>query len=173
MKSFIASRSEGKDERISSILAPIYRTGFYILAGGVLFDIFSRFNYLARTGGDSLGESVEVAALLAAFILVAFAKARSGAVSDSLQVLNAASFSETGLIGKGVGVSLLIGAAAALGRLSSEVGLDGWGSVIWSADIAIFLVVFALSAIVVLGYQYSCWRSYRLKEDRLAEEDDI
>jgi hypothetical protein len=111
-------------------------------------------------------------ALIVALILVALAKARSGAVSDSLQVLEATPFGETGLVGKGVGVLLFIGAAAALGRLPSEVGLGGWDSVTWVADIGIFVVVSALSAIVVFGYLYSCWRSYRSNEDRLADKDD-
>lgn len=172
MKDIITSQSEGKDERMSSVLAPIYRAGFYILAGGVLFDVSSRFNYLARTGGGSLGESVEVAALVAALALVALAKERSGAVSDSLRVLEAKTFGGTGLIWKGAGVSLLIGVAAALGRLSSEVGLGGWASVMWLNDVAIFVIVSALSAAAVLGYLYCCWRSYRSREDRLAGEDD-
>lgn len=172
MKGIFVSRGEGKDERMSSVLAPIYRAGFYILAGGTLFDVFSRFNYLARMGGDSLGESVEVAALVAALVLVALAKARSGAVSDSLRVLEAETFGGTGLVGKGAGVSLLIGAAAALGRLASEVGLGGWASVTWLADAAIFVIVFAQSAAAVLGYLYCCWRSYRSREDRLAREED-
>lgn len=71
-------------------------------------------------------------------------------------------------MGKGVGVSLLVGATAALGRLSGDVSPGGWDSVVWTADAAIFLMVTALSA---LARPRSCWRSYRLKEDRLAEED--
>lgn len=136
MKDIITYQSEGKDERMSSVLAPIYRVGFYILAGGVLFDVYSRFNYLVRTGGGTLGESNEVAALIAALALVALAKARSGAVSDSLRVLEAETF-------------------------------GNWASVIWLNDVAIFVIVSALSAAAVMGYLYCCWRSYRSREDGL------
>ncbi len=157
---------------MSSVLAPIYRAGFYILAGGALFDVSSRFNYLAEAGESSLGESVEIAALVAALVLVALAKARGGAVSDSLRVLEAETFGVTGLIWKGASVPLLIGAAAALVRLSSEVGLGGCASVTWLSDAAIYVIVSALSAAAVLGYLYCCWRSYRSREDRLAGEND-
>lgn len=172
MKDIITSQSEGNDERMSSVLASIYRTGFYLLTGGVLFEISSRFNYLARTSGGSLEESVEVATLVAALILVALAKARSGAVSDSLRVLETETFDGAGLIWNGVGVSLLIGAAAALGRLSSEIDLSRWTSVMWLNDAAVFVIVSALSAAAVLGHLYCCWRSYRSREGRLAGDGD-
>ncbi|WP_311431022.1 hypothetical protein [Fannyhessea vaginae] len=167
MKDSITYQSEGKDERMSSVLVPIYRVGFYILAGGVLFDVYSRFNYLVRTGGGTLGESNEVAALVAALALVALAKARSGAVSDSLRVLEAETFGGTGLVWKSAVVSLLIGAASTLGRLPSEDGFGDWTSVIWLNDVAIFVIVSALSAAAVLGYLYCCWHSYRSREDGL------
>ena len=52
----ITNKRNKRDERSSSILAPIYRKGFYILAIGIAFDLYTRYNYLAQADGNALGE---------------------------------------------------------------------------------------------------------------------
>lgn len=175
MKGIFRKVGSGKDERSSSVLAPIYRTGFYILVFGIVFDLYTRFNYLAQADGGasgSLADSVETAALAAACIYVSVAKCRSGVFSDSMRVLEARSFAETGLAPKAAAFGLLVAVAAVGGRLYNEVVLFGWGGVTWAGDVAMLVVVFAEFAAIALAATYFSWRGYRSREDRLAREED-
>ena len=43
-----------KDERSATQLGPIYKIGFYIMVFGILFDIYTRFNYLAQTDASGI-----------------------------------------------------------------------------------------------------------------------
>jgi hypothetical protein len=80
---------------MSSILAPIYRAAFYVLSIGILFDVFTRFNYLTADSASGIGTgSIELGVLVAAWAVVLLAKAQRGVISDSLRVLEAES--ETG-----------------------------------------------------------------------------
>ena len=62
-----------KDECLTAVAAPAYKAGFHILAFGIMFDLWARFNYLAQT--DVAGNVVQ--------------QARSGIYSDSLRFTEA------------------------------------------------------------------------------------
>lgn len=51
----IMSKRSKRDERSSSILAPNYRKGFYILAIEIAFDLYTRFNHFAQANGNNSG----------------------------------------------------------------------------------------------------------------------
>lgn len=164
-----------RDERISAQLGPIYRTGFLIMVGGILFDLYTRYNYLARTGdGSSLlvENPLEWAVLMAACLTVAVMSARRGVVSDSLRFTEARTFAETGMIPLGIGGALLVSVAAVGGRLYNEIVLFGLSEVTWAGDFAMFIVMMAMFTPLILAVLYLTWKSYRTKEDRLASEDD-
>ena len=46
------TQGNGRDERLTAILGPIYKVGFQIMALGILFDLYTRFNYLAQTNAE-------------------------------------------------------------------------------------------------------------------------
>lgn len=48
-----------KDECLTAVAAPAYKAGFHILAFGIMFDLWARFNYLAQT--DVAGNVVQQA----------------------------------------------------------------------------------------------------------------
>lgn len=164
-----------KDERLSAQLGEIYRVGSTIMALGILFDLYTRFNYLAqRDGGDGLlfQDPVESVVLIAAVVTVAVMKARRGIYSDSLKFTESRTFGEAGLVAPSLGLAALVGAGAVGGRLCNEVALFGWGGVTWAGDIAMFIVVFGMIAGLVLAFQYLSWWSYRRREDALMQEDE-
>ncbi|WP_165048420.1 MULTISPECIES: hypothetical protein [unclassified Adlercreutzia] len=164
-----------KDERVSAQLGPIYKAGFYVLAFGILFDVFTRYNYLAQTDADGTPlatSSLELAFLIAACTLVALLMARRGIYSDSLRYLEARSFLDTGAIAPTLGITALICIAAVGGRLYNEVALFGWGEVTWAGDIAMFIFMFGMFGTLFLAAQYFTWRSYRAREDRLAQQEE-
>ncbi len=165
----------GRDERLSSLLAPIYRTGFRIMAGGILFDLYTRFNYIAQSGeGESIlaDSPLESAVLIVACLYVAIAQARTGVFSDSLRVLESQTFWGTGLPQRGLAIAALIAVAATGGRLYNEVILYGWGQVTWAGDVAMLIVLLALYAGLIVGALYLEWRRYRRAEERLAAEEE-
>lgn len=168
-----SKKQDVRDERASSILAPLYRKGFYIFAIGILFDLYTRFNYLAQTGGNGsmLHDPIELAVFLIAMFFVGIAKARSGIFSDSMRVLEAQSFKETGMIQKGIALAGIISIAAVGGRVYNEIRIFGWGSVTWASDIAILVILLVMFSAMILVFLYLGWRGYRRNEARLSEDD--
>lgn len=163
-----------KDERLTAQLAPIYKAGFWVLALGILFDLFTRYNYLAQT--DAQGNAVvqsplEVGVLAAACILVLTLMGNRNVYSDSLRYANARTFGETGALGPAVCVGLFVAAAATGGRLFSEVALFGWGNVTWAGDLAMFVVMAMMFGGLSVAASYMLWFGYRRKEDALAQDD--
>lgn len=170
----ITSKGDKRDERSSSILAPIYRKSFYILAIGIAFDLYTRYNYLAQANGnDSAGirDPIESAALLIALLFVGIAQARCGVLSDSMRVIEAESFFETGFIQKGITLACVLSVAAVGGRLYNEVRLFGWGGVTWAGDIAMLIVMLGMLSAVFVAVLYLAWWDYRRKEAKRSEDD--
>lgn len=165
-----------KDERITAQLAPIYKTGFYIMAVGITFDIFTRYNYLAQTdasGSASTTSTLETAVLFAACAAVLALMARHNVYSDSLCYTEARTFLETGVVAPTLGLAALVSLAAVGGRLYSEIRLLGFGGVTWLGDFAMMLVMLVMFGALLLALQYLTWKSYRNREDRvLMTEDD-
>ncbi len=163
-----------KDERLTAQLAPIYKTGFWVLALGILFDVFTRYNYLAQTDaeGNAVVQSpLEAGVLAGACILVMVMMGYRNVYSDSLRYANARTFGETGSIVPAVCVGLFVAAAATGGRLFSEVALFGWEHVTWAGDAAMFLIIAMMFCALFVAASYLLWFGYRRKEDALARED--
>lgn len=170
----ITNKRNKRDERSSSILAPIYRKGFYILAIGIAFDLYIRYNYLAQANGSDSGvirDSIESAALLIALLFVAIAQARSGVFSDSMRVIEAESFFETGLIQKGIALAGVLSIAAVGGRFYNEVRLFGWDGVTWAGDIAMLIVMLGMLSAMFVAVLYLAWWDYRRKEAKFSEDN--
>lgn len=164
-----------KDERLSAELAGIYKTGFWVLALGMVFCHFTRFNHLAQeSAGEGLlaSGSLEGGVLVASLVVVGIMMARRGVFSDSIRAVEAASFDQTGLLPVALGLSALVSVAAVGGRVYSEVTLHGWGSVTWAGDVAMLFVMFVQYALLFLACSYLIWRSYRAREDKARSEDD-
>ncbi|WP_035425202.1 hypothetical protein [Atopobium fossor] len=166
-----------RDERISAQLGDIYKTGFYILALGILFDIYTRFNYLAQSQPSNVSGILGQSPLESTFLFVAIAvvvcmKARRKIVSDDLRYTEARSFLQTGRIGSAVALSALITSAAVGGRLYSEVTKLGWAHITWAGDIAMFVFMLGMFSCFFILAEYGIWRSYRNHEDCLAALDD-
>lgn len=164
-----------KDERLSAQLGPIYKTGFYILLFGILFDVYTRYNYLAqvdREGNAVVTSPLEIAVLVTACLVVVFMMARRGVYSDSLRFTEAQSFSQTGMVAPSAGIAALLAIAAVGGRLYNEVMLFGWGEVTWAGDIAMLVVMLCMFVPLFLLANYCTWKSYRNREDRLAREEE-
>ena len=165
-----------KDERLSAQLGPIYKTGFYILTFGILFDISTRYNYLAQTdaNGNPIATSpLELGVLIVACLVVSIMMMRKGVYSDSLRFAEARTFEESGMIAPSIGIALLIAVAAVGGRLFNEVALFGWNGVTWAGDIAMLVAMVFIFAPLFLLVSYSSWKGYRNREDRLAQEEDV
>lgn len=168
-------RNSKKDERLTAILGPIYKVGFYIMALGILFDLYTRFNYLAQTdsSGSVLMQSpLEALVLVVACLTVSIMMTRRGVYSDSLRFTEARTFSETGAIASSALIAAIIAVAGTGGRLYSEVVLFGWAEVTWAGDLAMFVVMFLMFGALLLAGSYLTWRSYRTQEDRAAREED-
>lgn len=164
-----------KDERISAQLGSIYKIGFYIMVWGILFDLYTRFNYLAQrdVDGNTLVQSpLEYLVLIVACVVVATLMTRRGIYSDSLRFTEARSFAQTGMIVPSIGLAVLIAVAAVGGRLYNEMLIFGWSGVTWAGDIAMFIILLGMFAALVLAIQYLSWRSYRRREDRLEREEE-
>lgn len=104
-----------KDERLSAQLGSIYKTGFYIMVLGILFDLYTRFNYLAQSDadGNALVQSpLEWLVLVIACFVVAILMARRGVYSDSLRFTEARSFAQTGMIASSIGLAVSRSAVA-------------------------------------------------------------
>ncbi len=167
--------SSPKDERLSAQLGPIYKVGFYILAFGILFDLYTRFNYLAQTdaNGNIIASSpIEFAALIGACLVVSIMMMRRGVYSDSLRFTEARTFGQTGMVAPSIALGLLVAVAAVGGRLVNEVLIFGWDKVTWVGDIAMFVIMLCIFVPLVLLCTYASWKSYRRTEDRLAQEDE-
>jgi hypothetical protein len=174
MDTNMTNKRNKRDERSSSILAPIYRKGFYILAIGIAFDLYTRCNYLAQGDGNALGEirdPIESAVLLIALLFVGVMQARSGVLSDSMRVIEAESFFETGFIQKGIALAGLLSVAAVGGRLYNEVRLFGWDGVTWAGDIAMLVVMLGMFSVMFIVFLYWTWWDYRRKEAKISETD--
>lgn len=164
-----------KDERITAQLAPVYKTGFFVLFFGILFDVSTRYNYLAQTDADGnpfAQNTLETVFLFVACAVVLGMMDRRGVYSDSLRYTEARTFLDTGAIAPALATAALISIAAVGGRLCNEVLLFGWGEVTWAGDIAMLVVMFGMFAILLLALQYFIWRSYRTREDRLLSETE-
>lgn len=162
-----------KDERITAQLASVYKTGFFVLFFGILFDVFTRYNYLAQTdaNGNPFAQStLETVFLLVACAVVVGMMGKRGVYSDSLRYTEAHTFLDTGMIAPTLATAALIGIAAVGGRLYNEVVLFGWSEVTWAGDIAMLVIIFGMFAILLLALQYLMWRSYRIREERLLSE---
>lgn len=177
MKSVTRLFSSGpKDERLSAQLGPIYKVGFYIMILGIAFDLYTRYNYLAQldaNGNAVVTSPLEFGVLLAACLFVGIAQAREGVYSDSLQFTEARSFGQAGLIAPSIGLAVLLSVAAVGGRLYNEVVLFGWDKVTWAGDIAMLVVMLGMFAPLFLLVNYAFWKSYRKREERLAQEDEL
>lgn len=170
----MTKKRDERDERASSILAPIYRRGFYILAIGIAFDLYTRYNYLAQAEGDGsmlVRDPIESAALLVALLFVGVMQARSGVFSDSMRVLEAETFLETGLVQKGVALAGVLSLAAVGGRLYNEVRLFGWGGVTWGGDAAMLIFMLGMFSAVFVACLYLVWWDYRRKDVGVSEDD--
>lgn len=166
-----------RDERITAQLAPIYKTGFYVLLAGMLFDVFTRYNYLAQTDADGnplAQSSLEVAFILIACAIVLSMMQKRGVYSDTLRYTEARTFLDTGALTPALGAAALVSLAAVGGRLYNEVRLFGWENVTWAGDIAMLVIMLGMFGILFSALQYLIWRSYRTHEDRLlqAESDE-
>lgn len=164
-----------KDERLTAAAAPAYKAGFYILMFGILFDLWTRFNYLAQI--DAAGNVVqqgpiEWAALLVACAVTSVMLIRSGVYSDSLQFTEARTFGESGAIAPAIGAALLVSIAAVGGRVWNEVAIFGWDQVTWLGDLAMLAVLLVMFIPLFVAVQYLWWKSYRTREDRLAREEE-
>lgn len=164
-----------KDERASALLGPIYKTGFFVLLFGILFDVSTRYNYLAQVDaeGNPLAQNtLETVFLFAACAVVLTLMEKRGVYNDSLRWLQARSFLDTGAIAPTLATAALIAVAAVGGRLYNEVAFFGWSEVTWGGDIAMFVVMFAMFGTLLVSLHYLMWRSYRTREDRLAQSED-
>ena len=164
-----------RDERLSAVLGPIYKTGFYIMVFGILFDVYTRYNYLAQTEapGNMLAQGhIESLVLIVACVVVGFMTIRRGVYSDSLQYTEARAFGKSGVIIPSIAVTCLISFAAVGGRLYNEVLISGWNGVTWAGDFAMLIIMLAMFGTLILAVQYFTWRSYRNREDRLIEDED-
>ncbi len=163
-----------KDERLSAQLGEIYRVGFYILALGILFDLYTQYNYLAQSGsgdGAFVQSPIEFIVLVVACVVVGAICAKRGVYSDSLRFAEARTFGETGLVASSLGLAAVMAVAAVGGRLYNEVILFGWGEVTWAGDAAMLVFMLVMFSCLILAVQYAGWRSYRAREDRLAQEE--
>lgn len=164
-----------KDERLSAILGPIYKTGFFIMVFGILFDVYTRYNYLARTdaNGNTLGQNpIESSVLVVACVVVACMMSKRGVYSDSIQYAEARTFTKTGVIIPSVAVACLISVAAVGGRLYNEVLISGWGGVTWAGDFGMLIIMLVMFGTLILTVQYVTWKSYRKREDSLQDNED-
>ncbi|MBE6473638.1 MAG: hypothetical protein E7Z99_08790 [Coriobacteriaceae bacterium] len=164
-----------KDERSAAQLGPIYKVGFYIMVFGILFDIFTRYNYLAQTdaNGSIIATSpIEFGVLIAACLVVAFMMMRRGVYSDSMRFLESRTFSESGMIAPSIALGAMVAVAATGGRLVNEVILFGWGGVTWAGDFAMLVIMLVMFVSLILLVNYLSWRAYRRQEDALARESD-
>ena len=164
-----------KDERSVAQLEPIYKAGFYIMVFGILFDVYTRYNYLAQVdaGGNAVVTSpLEVAVVLVACVAVGIMMMRKGIYSDSMRYLEARTFSQTGMIAPSIAIGAMIAIAAVGGRLYNEVVLFGWGKVTWAGDFAMLVVMLAMFVLLILLVSFICWKSYRRREDALALEEE-
>lgn len=169
------TQGNGRDERLTAILGPIYKVGFQIMALGILFDIYTRFNYLAQSnveGGALAQNTFEALVLMAACLTVGIMMRRRNVYSDSLRYTEASSFGKTGGVASSALTAALIAAAATLGRLHNEIIRFGWDGVTWLGDLAMFVVVFLIFGALILVVQYFVWRSYRKWEDLAIEQED-
>lgn len=175
MSLFSKNRIKGKDERLSAQLGEIYKVGFYVMAFGILFDVYTRFNYLAQLENDktfALSNSIEIGVLIAAALIVGTMMIRRGVCSDSLRYTEARTFSETGMVVPTLLIALVPAIAAVSGRIYYEVVFFGWSEVTWLGDIAMLVILFMQFAVICILAQYAMWRSYRKNEDRLMQEED-
>ena len=164
-----------KDERASALLGPIYKTGFFVLLFGILFDVSTRYNYLAQVdaNGNPLAQStLETVFLFAACAIVLGLMERRGVYSDSLRWLQARSFLDTGALAPTLATAALVAIAAVGGCLYNEVAFFGWDEVTWGGDIAMLVVMFGMFGTLFVALQYLMWRSYRNREDRLAQSEE-
>lgn len=167
--------AQPKDERLSAILGPIYKTGFFIMFFGILFDIYTRFNYLAQTdaNGNTLAQnSIETSVLITACLVVGYMMTKRGVYSDSMQYAEARTFPQTGVIAPSIAVACLISVAAVGGRLYNEVIISGWNGVTWIGDIAMLVLLLTMFGTLILSVQYLAWRNYRRREDTLQDDED-
>lgn len=164
-----------KDERSAAQLGPIYKVGFYIMVFGILFDIFTRYNYLAQTNasGNIIATSpIEFAVLIVACLVVAFMMMRRGVYSDSMRFLESRTFGQSGMVAPSIALGAMLAIAATGGRLVNEVLLFGWGGVTWAGDIAMLAIMLLMFVSLFLLVNYLSWRSYRRHEDALAQESE-
>lgn len=164
-----------KDERSAAQLGPIYKVGFYIMVLGILFDIYTRFNYLAQV--DASGTSVvtsplEIGVVIVACVVVSVMMMRRGVYSDSMRYLEARTFGESGMIAPSIALGAMVAVAAVGGRLYNEVILFGWNGVTWAGDLAMLVFMLAMFVPLVLLVNFIAWRSYRRREDSLALEEE-
>lgn len=164
-----------KDERLTAQLGPIYKTGFYIMVFGILFDVYTRYNYLAQidaNGNPMVSSPIELGVLFVACLVVITMAMRKNVYSDSLRFTEARTFGETGMVALAIGTAVLISVAAVGGRLFNEVAIYGWGGVTWAGDLAMFVIMLCMFTPLLLLGCYSAWKNYRTREDRMAQEED-
>lgn len=164
-----------KDERLSAQIGPIYKVGFYIMTFGILFDIYTRYNYLAQTdvnGNVIVTSPIEFAVLIVACLVVSVMMIRRGVYSDSMRFLEARTFGESGMLAPSIALGAMIAIAATGGRLVNEVLLFGWDGVTWAGDFAMLVLMLAIFVPLVLIVNFISWKSYRRREDALALESE-
>lgn len=164
-----------KDERSAAQLGPIYKVGFYIMVFGILFDIYTRYNYLAQVGagGNAIVTSpIEIGVVIAACLVVSIMMMRRGVYSDSMRYLEARTFGQTGMIAPSIALGVMLAVAAVGGRLYNEVVLFGWGKVTWAGDVAMLVFMIGMFVALILLVNFITWRSYRRREDALAREEE-
>lgn len=164
-----------KDERAAAQLGPIYKVGFYIMVFGILFDVYTRYNYLAQVdaGGNTIVTSpLEIGVLIVACFVVAIMMMRRGVYSDSMRFLEARTFGQSGMIAPSIALGAMLAIAAVGGRLYNEVILFGWDKVTWAGDAAMLVVMLAMFVPLILLVNYISWKSYRRREDALAREEE-
>jgi len=164
-----------KDERSAAQLGPIYKIGFYIMVFGILFDVYTRYNYLAQVdanGNAVVTSPLEIGVVFVACVVVSIMMIRRGIYSDSMRYLEARTFGQTGMIAPSIALGAMLAIAAVGGRLYNEVVLFGWGGITWAGDVAMFIVMIVMFVPLILLINFITWRSYRRREDALALEEE-
>lgn len=164
-----------KDERSAAQLGPIYKVGFYIMVFGILFDIYTRYNYLAQV--DASGTSIvtsplEIGVLIVACLVVSIMMMRKGVYSDSMRYLEARTFGETGMLAPSIALGVMLAVAAVGGRMYNEVILFGWNKVTWAGDFAMLVIMLVMFVSVIVLVNYIAWKSYRRHEDAMAQMEE-
>lgn len=171
-----------RDERIQAQMGRIYRVGFFILAGIILFDLYLQFvatQFSTSSEGFEIQAGFrpfEVLALLAASITTGIMQYRAGIFDENPKYNECESF-PVGYAATISGIfAAVVGVATAGGRFYMEVIHKGVENATWAGDIAMGMVfaieVFGLSMLAIyLQYRSVKKRQHDLME-KLESEDE-